>query len=343
WDGPIFIVGPSRSGTSLLRVVLSNHSRVWITRETHYFDDLRRRLKSPGVALGLGEREVCEDYFLQLGHRAYGADASTEESTISRSDLRQVAEELGCSGDAYFEAFCRIRARANGKGIWGEKTPRHVFQIDELFRLAPQARVVCLLRDPRAVVASYRDWHSYGGGEEDGEAEAFLHDQERARRSFHVGIAALLWRGAMRASTVARERHGGNRVLLLRYEQLVEEPRRAVEDLCTWLQLDFEEPMLDVPVVQSSYLSHETGISKEPLDRWRGKLSRREVAQTQSFAGRSMDDLGYEREPLAGAFPSVAWGWLTLPIAAGRAGLANRGRMGRVPGYVWRRLRVAVS
>ncbi len=44
---PIFIVGPSRSGTSMLREVLNRHPDVWITRGTHYFDDIRRRSPDP--------------------------------------------------------------------------------------------------------------------------------------------------------------------------------------------------------------------------------------------------------------------------------------------------------
>ena len=43
-DYPIFIVGASRSGTNLLRAAMNKHSTLWISGETHYFDDLRTRL-----------------------------------------------------------------------------------------------------------------------------------------------------------------------------------------------------------------------------------------------------------------------------------------------------------
>ena len=39
----------------------------------------------------------------------------------------------GCSTpDGYFEAFCRVLARRNGAEIWGEKTPRHIFRLQEI-------------------------------------------------------------------------------------------------------------------------------------------------------------------------------------------------------------------
>jgi hypothetical protein len=342
-DQPIFIVGPSRSGTSLLRVVLSQHDRVWITRETHYFDDLRTRL-APHARTGLtpAERELCETYFLRLGHRPYGAEADPESSALERDDLRHQADRFGDGADAYFEAFCSIVAEIRGKPIWGEKTPRHVFQIDELFAFAPGAKLICLVRDPRAVVASYRDWHATRPTDESNPDDvAFVRDRRRAIRSFHVGLITILWRGAMRASQAALARYGPERVYLLRFEDLATDPRRTVTELCQWLGLDFQEAMLDVPLVQSSYSSDEKGISKEPLERWRRKLSRGEIAAIQTFAGGTADELGYSREPVRGSLPAVAWAGATLPFAVVRAGFVNRARLGKATKYVQRRLRFA--
>ena len=48
-SGEIFVVGASRSGTNLVRALLNAHSTLWVSGETHYFDDLRPRL--PGAAL----------------------------------------------------------------------------------------------------------------------------------------------------------------------------------------------------------------------------------------------------------------------------------------------------
>ena len=154
-EAPIFIVGPSRSGTSMVRELLNGQDSLWITRETHYFDDLRVRFRGRERGpLSADEKRRCEAYFLARGHLAYGAAATPELSSIDREDLACEAERLGSGPDAYFEAFCRLRARANGKTGWGEKTPRHAFRIREMVTAFPLARIVCLIRDPRAVVAS---------------------------------------------------------------------------------------------------------------------------------------------------------------------------------------------
>ena len=54
-SGEIFVVGASRSGTNLVRALLNAHSRLWISAETHYFDDLRPRLPGNGTEPLAGE------------------------------------------------------------------------------------------------------------------------------------------------------------------------------------------------------------------------------------------------------------------------------------------------
>ena len=218
-SGEIFVVGASRSGTNLVRALLNAHSTLWISGETHYFDDLRPRLPGNGTEPLAGEdRERCERYFLALSHRAFGQAGDPGESRFDRGELRALAGELGGSGDAYFEALCRLRAGRHGRERWGEKTPRHVYRIDELLTVFPEAKVVCLVRDPRAVVASYKDWHGAAarrGVTETSELEA---DRERSRRSYNAVLMSLLWRGVVRASFAALERHGPERVRIQRFE-----------------------------------------------------------------------------------------------------------------------------
>ena len=104
-SGEIFVVGASRSGTNLVRALLNAHSMLWVSGETHYFDDLRPRLTGSGASPLTGEdRERCERYFLALSHRAFGQAGDADESRLDRDELRALAQELGGTGDAYFEA-----------------------------------------------------------------------------------------------------------------------------------------------------------------------------------------------------------------------------------------------
>src|SRR5581483_2194076 len=253
---PVFVVGASRSGTNLVRAILNAHSTLWISAETHYFDDLRPRLgERARVPLAGAVRDECERYFLAQSHRAYGRGGDPQQGRIAAAELRALAQRLGGSGDAYFEAFGRLRAELHGKPAWGEKTPRHAYRIADVLDVFPDARIVCLLRDPRAVVASYRDWHRGAPRDwlDEENAAGLAAERERSRRSYHPLLASLLWRGVVRAERDAERRFGRARVIVLRFEELAADPEACVRGLCERLGLEFEQQMLEVPVVNSSY------------------------------------------------------------------------------------------
>jgi hypothetical protein len=343
-SGEIFVVGASRSGTNLVRALLNAHSTLWISGETHYFDDLRPRLPGNGTEpLAGDDRDRCERYFLALSHRAFGQAGDPGESRFDRDELRTLAGELGGSGDAYFEALCRLRAAHHGRERWGEKTPRHVYRIDELLTAFPEAKVVCLVRDPRAVVASYKDWHGAAarrGVTETSELEA---DRERSRRSYNAVLMSLLWRGVVRASFAALERHGPERVRIQRFERLAASPEEEVRALCAWLGLEYEPALLQIPVVNSSYATSGAGVSSEPVERWRERLSSAEIGVVQSVCEPLLSELGYEPDDVTASTLRLARAWGTVPLAAARAAVANRNRLGKTTQYLRTRARAAFS
>jgi hypothetical protein len=335
-SAPIFIVGPSRSGTSMLREVFNRHPDVWITRETHYFDDLRRRRSA--------SRDEIEDYFLRIGTRAYGAAFSADEADENdRLRLRAAAAQLGTGRDAYFEAFCRLCAAREGRARWGEKTPRHVFRVDELLAAYPEARVICMARDPRAVVASYRDWTRRPELSPDVDSP-FAEDRQRARSSYGLLLSCLMCKSALAAGLRAAHRHGPDRVRVVAFEALAHAPRATLQELCSWLDVTFDEGMLDVPIVQSSYASRGArGISTAPLERWRTRLSYQETRTIEAACARVMRSLGYVRATEGWAGPALLHSLALLPLDAVRAARANRGRMGSPVSYVWKRLSLSVG
>lgn len=346
---PVFVVGPSRSGTGLMMTVLRKHPLVHVSRETHYFDDLRPKLNDRhGSALGEQDARRCEDYFLALAHRPYGRGGDPEQSPIPRAELRAAAEQAGGGADGYFEAFCRLQAAMQDKERWGEKTPRHVFRIAEMLDVYPQARVICMVRDPRSVVTSYRFKADKEDPDKtrDADMRAAMHRaRKRTRQSNDLLVTSLLWRSSTRAAMGARERFGADRVHLQRFEDLVVQPEASVRKLANWLGLEFSSSMLEVPLRNSSFSRgpRQAGFSREAIARWRHVLSDGEVSLIQSVCGQLMERHGYDREPVRAPWAVSALYWLRLPVAVWRSTTANRARAGRLAPYVWRRVRLAVS
>lgn len=350
----VFIVGASRSGTTMMSRILNQHPNIGIAkRETHYFDDLRLKLSSkPPATLTTKERHRCEDYFLRLGHWRYDLQGDPEKSQFSRDELRASAAKIGTDADAYFEAFCRLNARHTSKQwgdkqIWGEKTPRHIFRVPEILERFPNARVICMVRDPRAVVTSYRDWKKQNkklDSEHDPESklkrERSERSNDRARKSYNILLLSMLWCSAINAALAAQKQFGAQRVRILRYEDLVSDPETQLRNITAWLGLDYDPGMLEIPLHNSSFSDgkRSRGLSTEPVNRWRQKLSNTEIGIVQTCCGRMLTDTGYKREPVHTPYVLLAWKWITLPIAVVRATTVNNRRIGNLPAFIWRRL-----
>lgn len=324
---------------------LRQHPELYVSTETHYFDDLRRRMKGKHQSpLSSEDQQLCEDYFLSIAHKGYGRSGDPSKSPMSRAQLRSTAAAFGSGSDAYFAAFCRLQASEHAKTRWGEKTPRHVFRIDDMLHRFPHAKILCLVRDPRAVIASYRDMASPS---EDGGIESGRTPQQQLRkqRSYDLLVMSLLWRSTVNHAVAAINRHGPDRVRLLRYEDLVRDPMFALRGVTNWLGLEFFDAMLQVDVRNSTYApsGSSSGISLESVERWRKRLTQEEVVTIQVVCQRWMQEFGYTLEPTSFAPFYVAASWIRLPFSALRATFANRARSGPMLPYVWRRMKGTIA
>ena len=344
-DQPIFVVGPSRSRTDMMRELLTGHRTVSIAPETHYFDDLRTTFEAPAtkVLVGADLRRV-QNYFLAQTHRPFGHGGEADKGWMHRDDLEALADERGGTADAYFEAYVMMAAKDDSVSIFGEKTPRHVFRIADILERYPDARIVGMMRDPRAVTASYRDWRNQGGFdlETDPDHAVILEEEMlRARRSYHPLILATLWRGQAGSMLGAAKEFGPEKVYIQKYEDLVADPEPQARELCDWLGLDFNKDMMNVAMSNSSFsgFNNAHGISTEAVERWKKRLDDTEISLIQSVAKSKMIEAGYRLEPVSPTLGGRMLGYGTFPLALGRSFAANKDRVGNPVSYIAQRLR----
>lgn len=355
-NGPVFIVGTSRSGTTMIRGCLNEHPDLYVANETHFFDDLRPRLRGrENIALTPADSAACEDYFLSLAHGVYGVaearrwkrDVERPDALLTRDELRSTAAGLGAGTDPYFEAFCRLQATKRARSRWGEKTPRHVFRIREILDRYPDGQVICMVRDPRAVAASYRKFDKAprpGHGWFLWKERLSAGEEVRIRRSYHALIVSILWRAAAKAALEASKEFGAERVCVQRFEEVAVEPARVVRRLCDWLGLDYRDEMVSTTRATNSSFAgtgQAAAVSAEPVNRWRESLSLGDLGVIQATCGSLMREFGYEPQPVGPQFAAITWAWLSLPFAALRAYAANRYRIAGASTYVGRRLNLA--
>lgn len=343
---PVFICGASRSGTTVVQYALEQLTGAYITPETHYFDDLRVELRHTlGRPLEIAELKLVEARFRALSDRPYGHGGQPENGWLNEGDLEREVGDRGLHLDELFEAYNRLGARRKGLPWGGEKTPRHVYRIDDILERFPDAKILVMVRDPRAVVASYRHWSGSTMREtvDEGDPQAQL-ERQRVSGSYHPVTVSLLWRAAWRAATAARRKWGDECVRVQSYEDLVTSPETVMDEVAQWLGLARSQGGLEIPLVNSSFEADKRGLGGRSvaIDRWRTLLTPAEVRVVEQAAGAALEAAGYERQASGGHF-GAALSWLSFLPAAGRAVRRNAGRSGSLPGYVWRRARLAMG
>jgi hypothetical protein len=130
---PIFIGGMFKSGTTLLRAMLGQHSAIASGLETYWFDWNWAQRDSTEMRRTL---ERLAGYF----------DMSADAVTALASSAP--------SPEAFLSTLMDELARKGGKPRWAEKTPGNIAHIDRIWKGWPDAQVVHIIRDPRDIFAS---------------------------------------------------------------------------------------------------------------------------------------------------------------------------------------------
>jgi Sulfotransferase family len=172
-------------------------------------------------------------------------------------------------------------AATEGKTRWGDKTPAYLGSIDRLAAIWPEARFVVLVRDGRDVALSIMKV-PFGPN--------------------NIWAAARSWAHAIRLGRAAASRYP-DRVLTLRYENLVARPEEEVRQVCGFLELDYSPEMLAIEETDPSKVAESqvewftnvwAGINADAVGKWRRAMSPHDQRTFESVAGAELRELGYE-------------------------------------------------
>ena len=300
-DEPILLVGAPRSGTSLLRAMLSRHPRIALCDESYFHYWIASRGRLFGDLAEAANRERAVDRYLELRRiQRLGLDLPA---------LRRHLIERSTGEASLFLELMKFCAAAVGKVRFGDKTPHHALVARELLQWFPRARLVHLVRDPRDVVESLRRMPWSSGS---------------------LVADARLWRDCV--DGVAR--CDRNAVLEIRFEDLVERPEAELRRVCEFVGEPFDAAMVAPgPPARSDrwWFDRALGpLEPERVGRWRAGLSHGEVALVEWIAGERLARHGYTAtEPAAGAT-------LKLRGLSGAAVAALRRGLRHLPAAFWR-------
>ncbi len=235
-QGPVFVVGMPRSGTTLLSSMLDAHPQLAICPETHFYT----RCRSEEGA----EKETVEEVWecLQQQPGVQDMELSEEEKERMWSRIRKRHQP---SPPDLLRALCSVYAERSGTEVWGEKTPDHLAHVPAVLRDFPEAAILCIVRDPRDVCLSLRGmpWNRASLPESASKWRRYAEASEQYQSSFP------------------------NQFREIRYEELLQAPEDVLRDSFEWLGLPFDEQVL-------AFHQGKTGAVDAEREPWKAKVFR---------------------------------------------------------------------
>jgi len=272
--------------------ILRNHVDIAGLRELQYFGEYWDP-RSPGSALrGVGNEEAVSAMFARQRRGILSAKPEEEDVEKARALLESPGQKDLDPGEL-FAATVHELATELGKTIPCEQTPRNIFYAESLLELFPNAHVIHMLRDPRAVMASQKQrWKRRKNATN--KSGFPLSQTLRVWVNYHPFTVARLWRSASR---IAKKLENKSRFTVVRFEDLLEAPEKTISGLCEQIGVDYDPGLLDVGQINSSHQSSvggaRRGLQKDAINKWQEELSRGEVSIAERICGEYMGAFGY--------------------------------------------------
>jgi sulfotransferase family protein len=278
----VFIVGCPRSGTTLLRRMVSAHPEIVITPEAHWIPKWFEKRKGLTPEGNVTPRLIQE----LLGDDKFAFFRLGSEDLMS---LVQGGE--GVSYATFVTGIFDLYGKARGKKLVGNKTPDFARRMDTLHALWPHALFVHLIRDGRDVALSLMNWPKVRN-KKPGTFPTWKDDP--------VSTSALWWELNVRRGRDAGKLLGPELYREMRYESLLARPEKECAELCEFLGLRYDEAMLHYHETSAKGNTRgEAGHDREPitpgLRNWKTQMNAEDVERFEAAAGPLLDELGYPR------------------------------------------------
>lgn len=285
----VFILGFSRTGSTLLRQILDKYTEVSIIPElnllwprrirTDFVTTVRRRLGNR-----ITEKNVDQLIELMFSKKFIGPFWNQiDKYNIDKQLLKQKIMNSDRSIKSIFDALLDIIRLMSQKKIAGAKFPVHYSYIDTLLMWYPNCKIIHTVRDPRAIFASQYYKHLRKAGRIGKCSVGII-------QFIHVNISL---RGAKKMHDKMKDRKN---YYVIRYEDLVKEPGKTLNDLCQFLNIKFRKEIANPEVFRNASFNErikEKGIYKTSIQAWKEKLPKRISSLLLRLNKNFMKSFGY--------------------------------------------------
>lgn len=228
---PLFIIGSPRSGTSLLRLILTSHSQVLIPPECGFIIWLQNKYADWTASHNSDAVRIAsfvEDLF---------ASKKFDTWMLSKAVIK---DQIAFYQPANFGELCAVVYVAFGVNtgkkfsVWGDKNNFYLNHMPELRSLYEGARFIHIVRDGRDVACSYREVMA-----------ANSNSPYAPNLETDIARIATEWSNNVTKVDLFMSTLPSDAALTIKYEDLVVAPKKIAIVMCDWIGIPFEEKMLN--------------------------------------------------------------------------------------------------
>ena len=294
-EKPIIILGCSKSGTTLLRNLFDGHPDLFvIPTESHFFENIHYWINYPYRStrpqnLSFEEMKVSLYKWINYVNSVY--QQTTDAFTKGRWNVEKVKQVLDSRPVHTLRELSDLYINAIHSGLHGsmlqsgksfvEKSVENAELACEWKTLYPQARFIHIIRNPYANIVALRNYANKS-------KFPFLKNAIYAMHNsyYHLYKNIFLF----------------NDYKVIRYEDLLTSPELVLNDLCNYLDIEFNKSLLSPTLLGEPWQGNSssgkkfTNISTKNINTWQDQITSFEINVINILFSHILEDYNYTRQ-----------------------------------------------
>lgn len=279
----VFIAGVGRSGTTMLQNILDSHTNILFPIESKLIIHLKHKYFREKNWSAKKIDELVVDLYKDLQFFKYWK--------VDSEKLRATLHSFS-SNKLSYSSICKIiylqytSPYTKEKIILiGDKNPSYCMFFDQILEVFPDAKFIHLVRDYRDNIAS----------------------SKKLKFRDNVILLAHVWNINNQHIESVKQKHE-KQFYFIKYEDLVSNPEFYVREICNFLDVDFQDNMLNFHIkaqeLQAIHHSKEISkthpnllkpINKNQINQWKKYISDKELDMIEYIIKELADKYKYQR------------------------------------------------
>ena len=287
---PLFILGNPRSGTSLLRIMLTSHPRICVPPESGYIQWWSNKYGYWSKENSEREADVAgyiSDLRTSKKIETWNLDYQNLKKLIMEERPASYAELSLLAIDQY------ARQQNKSVAIAGDKNNYYISHLELLKSIFPQGKFLGIIRDGRDVACSYKAMQ-----------DVKTESKYKPNLPFEISEIAKEWQSNNDRILNFLETLPEANAMVVRYEDLINDTINVLASICNFLDIGYSEEMLSYATKNKHHslepaelLAWKTKTLEEPdknnIGKYKSELKQNEIESFERIATAMLERFHY--------------------------------------------------